>query len=406
MRDGFLGGNGVLTNGEGSGVYPDGKPETPPLEEFESPNVDVEIKDIEITAPDVNVYLSDTVSDTELTTGLIVKSGNVTLDMVNGSNNNYGLQSWQNAYVDIGALGLNNSDEGLVNDTTYTATVTISPNDLDGDAEPKTGTKSGNIYVFKPYITVTATDIWADYGVGVDLTALGLATKESAELAMTTEWKHGDTVAPADMGAAPAIESPAFTFAQVGSSDGTLSGATYTTGEQDADFNVTGMTCTVGTVAYTVPADALTVVQVGADDNHDFTIHINHFTMTITKKVDGDKVYYQDFIFDVVSETGEKFQVVIHGNGSKTVKGLVCGKKYDVIENGEWSWRYSAVNNTDVWEDVTFNSNPTVSNSKPTEGSKAVAVENKQDIFSWLSGNDFLNNRKSKANRRKKREED
>ena len=413
VRDGFLGGNNVPTNNNGdnkAAVYDSAGKK---IEEFNVPTVNVPIPDVTVTVEDKNVYLSGNLTTDDMLAGATATAGGVNL-LASATD-----LDWRDDYVEISGTLDNATKNGLTElqaDTEYTYTVTVSPKDEKSSNEmapvgKKFDDATGKINVFKPYITVTATDIWADYKQTVVLNTWGVDENNLGIL-----WQHKDskgnleTAAEAGLEAedAPTVTPKEFTFTQIVNGTETACDTEYVTTDQDADFNIKSMTCTVGTVTYPVPAEALTVNKAVSTENHDFTIHINHFKLTITKNIKdmktGEEIYYQDFIFDVVSETGETFQVVIHGNGSKTVKGLVCGKKYDVIENNKWSWRYSAVNGTGEWEDVTFNTNPAVSNSEPTMGNKDVAVENQLNDNKWLSGNSIINNRK--PSRRKKREED
>ncbi len=65
--------------------------------------------------------------------------------------------------------------------------------------------------------------------------------------------------------------------------------------------------------------------------------------LTITKKVDDDDIALdpgQTFIFHVTGPDGFSMDVVIAGNGSKTIKDLPLGR-YTVTEDTSWSWRYT-----------------------------------------------------------------
>ena len=77
VKDGFLGGNGVYTN-TSAGVYENGDA-TEPMFEFERPDVDVEIKDITVTAKDKNVYLLGDLTADQIKSGATAKVGDVEL---------------------------------------------------------------------------------------------------------------------------------------------------------------------------------------------------------------------------------------------------------------------------------------------------------------------------------------
>ena len=179
VRDGFLGGNGVLTNGDGSGVY-ENKTKDKPLEEFVSPDVDVAIGEVIVTPADKNMYLSGSLSVEQVLQGMQVSVGGENLDIAEP---NYGLEPWQNAYVSFDGGSENLS--GFTNldaDKPYSVTVTVEPI-YSGTVEAVNGTGEADILVFKPYATFVDSTIYqgnsADYAVNEP----GSVT-----------WKHGDTV--------------------------------------------------------------------------------------------------------------------------------------------------------------------------------------------------------------------
>ena len=398
-KDGFLGGNNVYTNAS-AGVYENSSAAEPVLT-FEQPQVNVPIKDVTVTAADENVYLLGSVTGAQLKDGATVKVGDVALDL---SADNYGLETWQTEYVDI-TVAIKDKDgnsvtdklSGLTDDTTYSISVTVAPKKPANDtssgtaAVEKSNSDSGNVNVFKPEFTVTAQDIWADYHEGVNLAQWGVAP------AVTVEWKHGDTLDTAvtmlgdttdgegnTVKARPTIADYTYTFAKQ-SGDGTLTDGVYTTGEADANFNITGMTCTVGGSSYTVPSSALTVTKAVADEDHDFTIHINHFALTLEKKINGVDLYNQSFIFTVTNNTKhESFQVSLAARETKTIVGMVCGMEYQVDEEESWSWRYSD-------SQKSYTKSNEISNTKPAQDTVEAALQEtiintlKSGFDKWLS---------------------
>lgn len=188
-KAGFLGGNDVDTN-TNAGIY-ENKDATSPVLTFEKPKVNVPIKGITVTAQDKNIYLLGDVTADKLKNGATVMVGNVSLDL---SKPNFGLEAWQNEFVDIrvdivDAKGKDVSVSGLTDlkdDTTYKIMVTVSPKTLNPNSTigPKAvampGEDDANIYVFKPEITFNDTVI--DYGDIADYTDNGGATI----------WKHGN----------------------------------------------------------------------------------------------------------------------------------------------------------------------------------------------------------------------
>lgn len=178
-KDGFLGGNNVYTN-TSAGVYENDEATSPALV-FNRPQVNVPIKDVSVTAADKNVYLTGSLNAAQLQAGATVTAGkteNSSGISLNMDEYNYGLEVWQNEYVNIGFKDADGNAttelENLKADTSYTVSVTIDPKS-DGAgasgavATKKTGSDSADVYVFKPYATFKDSTIYqgnkADYAV-------------------------------------------------------------------------------------------------------------------------------------------------------------------------------------------------------------------------------------------------
>ena len=186
-KAGFLGGNDVDTN-TNAGIY-ENKDATSPVLTFEKPKVNVPIKGITVTAQDKNIYLLGDVTADQLKNGATVMVGNVSLDL---SKPNFGLEAWQNEFVDI-RVDIVDADDvsvsgltDLKDDTTYKIKVTVSPKTSDPKSTigPKAvaqpGDDSANINVFKPEVTFKDTVI--DYGETANY-------KDNGGAAI---WKHGN----------------------------------------------------------------------------------------------------------------------------------------------------------------------------------------------------------------------
>ncbi|MBR4879474.1 MAG: hypothetical protein IKU13_06535, partial [Clostridia bacterium] len=154
VRDGFLGGNDVFTNGDASGVYDENDNL---VENFNRPTVDVEIKPVTVTTNDKFVYFSNSLAKKDLLNGVVVKSGNVALDLAAGEAGNYGLEEWQNAYVTIGDKDTTTSYSDLTSNKQYTVKATVTPNTrkdgVTGAAQPQENSATGNVYVLMPDFT-------------------------------------------------------------------------------------------------------------------------------------------------------------------------------------------------------------------------------------------------------------
>ena len=76
----------------------------------------------------------------------------------------------------------------------------------------------------------------------------------------------------------------------------------------------------------------------GAAD-HRFTVYVKACSLTIRKTGAADAG--DSFLFAVTNGAGFSMTVVVHGNGSVTIRNLPVGV-YTVTEDGDWSWRYEA----------------------------------------------------------------
>lgn len=323
VKDGFLGGNGVYTN-TSAGVYQNSSA-TDPVKYFDRPQVDIAINDVTVGAQDQNVYLLQEVS---LTNGTTIQVGDVSLDL---TKTNYGLESWQNEYVDISVVvkdsngnEISNNLSGLTNDSTYTVSVTVSPKTTEGTATKKTGNDTANINVFKPVLTYRDSEVYYGASVPTDFTGN----------LVSTSWVHGKTVADTKtMGAAPALtpqyapvtgvvngtiatkqDIPVDVTVKLGSSDITQ----YVTFNHN---NCSGKTCDVPT-------------------GSEFLLHVKTCTLNITKSGgDGSEPY----VFYVYKDGAKYSEVSIVGNNTATIVELPVGS-YTIQEDTGWSWRYSGNN--------------------------------------------------------------
>lgn len=332
-KPGFLGGNGVPTNGN-AGVYENGSATTPVIT-FEQPTVDVPIQDVTVTAEDKNVYLLGGVTAEQLKTGATVMVGDIPLDL-SRADQNYGLDEWQTAFVDITVTlkkaddtqipttGLNN----LTDDTTYTIEVTVAPK-----TGVQTGAKTGKndpaakINVFKPELTFKNSEGY--YGADVPELS-GNLTK--------TEWKHGTTLdtAVTMIGAKPEL---GFTYTpQAGKIDNNKINTKQDIGVDVAvkigNADVTNQT----TFLHTACAGQTCTLP----DGMKFLIHVKTCTLTI-KKTGG--AGNESYVFDVLKDGTKYSEVTIWGNGTEELVELPVGT-YTIQENTGWSWRYTADNGT------------------------------------------------------------
>lgn len=167
FKSGFLGGHSVPTNDAASGIYvKDANNNETLAAAFGIPTVNVEVPGITVTATNKNIYLSQDLSAKALMYGVkatIVGTGST----IDPSVPNFGLESWQTAYTKSIAF-TTAAKNGLTDDTTFTVTCTVTPNDAETPIyQPKTANGNANITVFKPEITFNDTTVYlgteADY---------------------------------------------------------------------------------------------------------------------------------------------------------------------------------------------------------------------------------------------------
>lgn len=347
-KSGFLGGNNVPTN-TSAGIY-ENSSATDPVFTFPVPKVDVDIKSITVTAPNKDVYLLQDVPTDTLKGGKATVGG-VELDLTKPTEN-YGLESWQNAYVDI-TVEVKDKDGniiadnliGLTEDSEYTVSVKVSPKTT-GSAKEQTGEGNGQIHVYKPQLTFKDSEAWYGDTAPADLNANLTGTK----------WLHGKTEADASkMGVAPDL---ALTFTpdaskldngkintkqdvpvDVGVKIGQTDVSTHTTFQHT---NCDGKTCEL-------PQDM------------EFLLHINTCQLTVTKT---GGAAGEPYVFTVYRDDSEYSEVTIVGNGSETIYELPVGS-YTISEDEGWSWRYNAnINGGTVLSSTDPSGSITCTNSK------------------------------------------
>lgn len=347
-KSGFLGGNNVPTN-TSAGIY-ENSSATDPVFTFPVPEVDVDIKSITVTAPNKDVYLLQDVPADTLKGGKATVGG-VELDLTKPTEN-YGLESWQNAYVDI-TVEVKDKDGniiadnliGLTEDSEYTVSVKVSPKEP-GSAKEQTGEGNGQIHVYKPQLTFKDSEAWYGDTAPADLNANLTGTK----------WLHGKTEADASkMGVAPDL---ALTFTpdaskldngkintkqdvpvDVGVKIGQTDVSTHTTFQHT---NCDGKTCEL-------PQDM------------EFLLHINTCQLTVTKT---GGAAGEPYVFTVYRDDSEYSEVTIVGNGSETIYELPVGS-YTISEDEGWSWRYNAnINGGTVLSSTDPSGSITCTNSK------------------------------------------
>lgn len=386
-KAGFLGGNNVYTNTM-AGIYENAS-STDPVLTFEKPQVNVPIGDVSVTADDQNVYLLADVTGASLKAGTTVTVGGVPLNL-DPTATNYGLETWQNEFVsiDVKLLDSNGNEittdfNDLVNDASYSVSVTVSPK-TDGQnasgtaAVPKSDSDGAKIDVYKPYIVFKDSSINA-----------GETPDYASQNFDSVVWKHGDVSAPTTMGTAPTLT---YTYNPAAAALSAESQVKVSVAMNVTDDNSQGddVTQYVSFYRNACTAENGCDFQGGAvsatDANRvNFIVHIKTFDLTITKSgtntIDHDgSTERQSYIFHVTGPNNFSMDIVICGDGSKTIKNLPVGT-YTVTENESWSWRYDA-------------SAPSysVTAADIQNGQATVTVVNSRSNPYWLNGGNYAHN--------------
>lgn len=322
-KAGFLGGNKVPTNGIDSGVY---DKDNNLVELFEMPTVDVPIKQVTVSAQDKKVYLLGDVSADEMKSGATITAGTVVIDP---TANNFGLQSWQNEFVNITVstdpeVGFSDLKE----DKIYTLSCNIAPTS-EGTSVKSGGSDQGNILVFKP--TVTFKDSTVYYGDVAPTNPNDYGVNNF----VGTVWKHDSEVASV-MGEAPHLIFD-YSMPEV------FSGGKVNT-KEDISVNVTVKINNTDVTSYTT-FEHQPCVQTCAFDSaeEEFLLHVKTCSLTINKRGGKTGEY---FIFNVEKDDATYMSVVVPENSSVTIKELPVGT-YTIGEHTSWSWRYTPLIDND-----------------------------------------------------------
>lgn len=330
----FLGGNYVPTNRPDSGVYDKtGKI----VENFEYPTVDIPVKAPTLTAADKNIYYNGT----QLTASDLCQAQ---------------IPANMGDYVTLSFA----ADKGIssTEDGNYTVTVTATPKyTIDGQEQSTaTATTTASVNVYKPEITFNDSRI--NYGETADYNNNG----------GTVVWKHEGTAAES---ASMTGEVPALTYAYDPAEDAftkdTYVKVTVTSDKDTATTKISDAVTFVHTKDTDFPGCSFDPAQ------GQFIVHINVFDLTIVKSAKTGTTIdpNQTFVFKVKNnDNGKTMEIVITGEGQKTVKSLPMGS-YTITEDTGWSWQYRPTADTQT---ITV-----------SETSKTVTFENEKTPTNWLT---------------------
>lgn len=404
-KDGFLGGNNVYTN-DSAGIYVD-ENATDPVVIFNKPQVNVPIN-YNVTAPDYNVYVRDSISGEELLNGANLTFGSkdqYKLDMTQATNSEhpYGLEQWQTQYVnmDVQVLDKSNetaidiSDKGLNNiekDGTYYVAVKIIPktnglkddngNDLQNpnSMNPEAKETTGKITVFKPTVSVNDIDVYysdttptlSQKELENTITWLSDAKKSSKDVTMnSTEPRLSlDYTCDKSLGTTINTKDNIFVKVNVSRVDGDV--ITDITEYSEFTYNTCMDNISENGDVITIPED------------YQFMLHNHTCNMTI-KKTGGES--NEPYIFTIFKDGKRYTEASITGNGTVDISELPVGN-YTVEEDTDWSWRYRESGGIKPEYQYTNSKGGTKTSAilSSTNPSSSVTVTNTKNFQYWLNG--------------------
>lgn len=359
VKDGFVGGNNVPTNGSDSGVYDkDGKE----VATFDVPQVNVPIKS-ELTVNNKVIYEG----------GSADVSG-----LYDAADTSSDTSSWKYDFVNV-SYEVKNGDTAVTGSvspadcTDYTVKATFSPKydgkNANGNVnDDVTVDGTATVHVLKPTVTAKAEDVTRYYGESY--------TPDGSNVNASVSWtdaKHSNITAADATGDAPYTTKDI----QIGY-DWVGKIGTDIVPNHDTDVNLT----------YKVNGNDITD-KVNGDKS--YKVIAKTCTLTVNKSVAKTYSNNDSFIFNVVGKGNVPYnaQVVITGNGSATLTGLPVGN-YTVTEDTAWSWRYKSDNSK---------ATTTLSSAKDND---SVTITNKLDDNRWLGDETFVINKCEKSNEKSK----
>lgn len=355
VKDGFVGGNNVPTNGTDSGVYDkDGKLVA------------------NFVVPEVNVSITSSVGTNDK---VIYEGNSVNVKDLYNEVDTSGTDSWKYDFVKI-SYAVKQGDAAVGNTvapadcTDYTVTATFAPiSDGEGaqgvanEMAGKSVDGTAKVHVLKPTLTAKAEDVTRYYGESY--------TPDGSNVNASVSWtdaKHSNITAADATGDAPYTTKDI----QIGY-DWVGKIGTDIVPNHDTDVNLT----------YKVNGNDITD-KVNGDKS--YKVIAKTCTLTVNKSVAKTYSNNDSFIFNVVGKGNVPYnaQVVITGNGSAILTGLPVGD-YTVTEDTAWSWRYKSDNSK---------ATTTLSSAKDND---SVTITNKLDDNRWLGDETFVINKCEKS---------
>ena len=424
LKAGFLGGNGVPTNGSNSGVYSGNTL----VEQFAQPTVDLSVNAPEVKVTDKNVYLLATPTQEQLMDGAVVTIKDTYGNPVPNFNvnaANFGLEAWQYEYVDL--------------EVTKPAAITV-PMTTDGEyklsfsmvaegEEAKPVEATGKINVFKPVMMFKDSTInyLADapanpaYYEANNKVTTHTVENNGEEITTTYPyWANGSTLSTEvtmTTEVAPALTTEYSPLS--GITDSKVTSQTHVPVNVTVKIDNTDVTEHV-TFHHDCDCDLAKILATNKEctwsneDDSEFWLHVINVygKMTITKAgldqytypdvANGDEIYSDNESavitvygpINVENVTPKTWTIVLQNNHA-TLANLYPGQ-YVVTEDMKWSWRYDTVTvKVDKEATETNTANKKVSVTVTVEGGDTPVVVdfiNSGYDNDWLGGDNYAVN--------------
>lgn len=393
----FLGGDIVPTNDPRSGVYLISG-ETTRSTLFPEPDVDVAVSTIQPVFSTTDIYLSE---DADIPA--ILHLGEFTQNgekwIVDGSNNDYvnivytvegpngktatftiPAGTTSESLKDINWVGELDVTPFLTEDTGYTLSCVVTTDEdrvkTDTLLNQSIASKDETIHVYKPVILFN--DSAVDWGQTVNYADNG---------GTDVVWKHGNTLATSDMGAAPEL-SYVYSFGGGSITEDTKVAVTVKgNAGRDITDDVTFYRAACSFEG--CPNNTQTSVDAKDDNRVNFVIHLNPFHLLIQKSGASELDNNQSFLFRITGPDNFLMDVTVAGNGSAKVVSLPAAEGYKVTELICWAWRYELAEGTSREIEIDMNS---LDKNGNTVDTITAAFTNVRKTDKWLSGDCFCEN--------------
>lgn len=326
VKDGFLGGNNVPTNGVASGVYVD-KDSVDAIGRFPVPTVDIPLAKIAVNPQDKNIYLLGDLTDKDFAADKKVTFKDAGLEGKSWDE----LADWQKKYVDLNVTVENGVAIDLTKDTEYTVNAVLSAKANPQVKEEASG--KAKINVFRPEVTYK--DVHKFYGEAAPDAAKLIADVTAGGI----KWTHGETAAEdvTMIGEIPSIDRTA-----VLTTPDHVKNGVYATAD-DSYYKVTTK------IGNTDIADFVINKHQNCDPKCDFdmskgqfVVHKDTCTLKVTKNVtDGGAGSFVMKVDGSSKAEFDAFEMLVEAGQTVTLKGLPIGT-YTVTEDTDWAWKYTA----------------------------------------------------------------